>query len=92
MEKKFSKGNWVIDSDFITVEVDGIDEVICDFDPEGVWPTVYQRSEEEKDANVKLIAAAPEMIDILSTIENDNGEIPDWLWKRIKDVIKKATE
>ena len=46
MEKKFTKGTWVIDSDFITVEVDGIDEVICDFDPEGVWPTVYQRSEE----------------------------------------------
>ena len=92
MEKKFTKGTWVIDSDFITVEVDGIDEVICDFDPEGVWPTVYQRSEEEKDANAKLIAAAPEMIDILSTIENDNGGIPDWLWKRIKDVIKKAAE
>ena len=43
-------------------------------------------------ANAKLIAAAPEMIDILSTIENDNGGIPDWLWNRIKDVIKKATE
>ena len=44
------------------------------------------------EANAKLIAAAPEMIDILSTIENDNGGIPDWLWKRIKDVIKKATK
>ena len=36
MEKKFTKGTWVIDSDFITVVVDGIDEVICDFDPAAV--------------------------------------------------------
>ena len=68
MEKKFTKGAWVIDSDFITVEVDGIDEVICDFDPEGVWPTVYQRSEEEKDANAKLIAAAPDLLEALEYI------------------------
>lgn len=68
MEKKFTKGTWFIDNDFITVEVDGIDEVICDLDPEGVWPTVYQRSEEEKDANAKLIAAAPDMLEALEYI------------------------
>lgn len=68
MEKKFTKGQWVIDSDFITVEVDGIDEVVCDLDPIDVYPTVYQRSEEEKDANAKLIAAAPDLLAALEYI------------------------
>ena len=94
MEKKFTKGTWVIDSDFITVEVDGIDEVICDFDPEGVWPTVYQRSEEEKDANAKLIAAAPDLLDALECIYNDKevwSELSDTQKIMVEQAIKKAT-
>ena len=85
MEKKFTKGTWVIDSDFITVEVNGIDEVVCDLDPEGVWPTVYQRSEKEKDANAKLIAAAPELLEACQwalmqfEILNDKGLYPTHL-------------
>ena len=30
-----------------------------------------------------------EMYELLCTIENDAGQIPDWLWKRIKNLIKK---
>ena len=38
----------------------------------------------------RLIAAAPEMLDVLETIENDDSSIPEWLYERIKIVIAKA--
>ena len=96
MEKKFTKGQWVIDSDFITVEVDGIDEVVCDLDPIDVYPTVYQRSEEEKDANAKLIAAAPELLEALIALVNgclsDSESDKVVSLRKAKQIIKKATE
>lgn len=42
------------------------------------------------EAHARLIAAAPEMLDMLETIENDGNQVPAWLWKKIQDVIKKA--
>lgn len=33
---------------------------------------------------------ADEMYDLLDTIENDDGKIPEWLWDRIQAVKKKA--
>lgn len=45
---------------------------------------------DEKTA--KILAAAPEMLEVLETIENDNNQVPQWLWKRIKSVIEKATQ
>lgn len=71
MEKKFSQGDWVVDCDFITVMINGVDTVICDFDPENVYPTVYEHSIEEADANKKLIAAAPNMLDALLETDKD---------------------
>jgi hypothetical protein len=40
-----------------------------------------------KDAD--LIAVTPEMYEIIDTLENDNGSIPDWLWQKILDVKKR---
>jgi len=37
-----------------------------------------------------LIAAAPEMFEVLETIENDAGQVPDWLWEEIQAVVAKA--
>lgn len=34
---------------------------------------------------------APEMLEVLKTIENDNNQIPGWLWSKIQSVIQKAT-
>ena len=48
--------------------------------------TLAQRS----DANLLLILAAPEMYDMLETIENDDGSVPAWLWERIQTTLAKA--
>jgi len=42
------------------------------------------------EANARLIAAAPEMFDMLNSIENDGNQVPPWLWAKIQTVIKKA--
>ena len=93
MEKKFSKGKWIISGscrDSIRISTENYDVVADVYDG---WNSVDKQIDMDICvANAKLIAAAPEMLNVLSTIENDNWEIPDWLWKRIKDVINKATE
>jgi hypothetical protein len=56
---------------------------ICDIE-------IKDAPDQEFIANANLIAAAPEMLEILESIENDDGSIPPGFWKLIKDVIKKA--
>jgi len=46
---------------------------------------------EEGFANAKLIAAAPDMLEALMNLENDNNSIPDHVWNMVKYAIKKAT-
>ena len=45
---------------------------------------------EEFEANTSLIASAPEMYDILHSIENDDDKIPPFLWDKIQAVLSKA--
>lgn len=42
-------------------------------------------------ANARLIAAAPDMLEALQNLENDDGIIPDHAWKLVQDAIAKAT-
>lgn len=42
-------------------------------------------------ANVNLICAAPDLLEALQNLENDNGQIPDHAWKLVQDAIAKAT-
>ena len=59
------------------------------------YDTIWDEKSLDKEtveANAKIMVAAPEMLEVLETIENDNNQVPDWLWKRIKSVIKKAKE
>ena len=89
MDKKFTKGKWGISSnnpDQIESQ-DGIN--ICD-----CWSMGDNRfpDELEMKANALLISKAPEMLEVLENIENDNGSIPAFMWEMIKKVIKQATE
>ncbi len=47
-------------------------------------------SGEEAEANLKLIAAAPDMLAALKNLENDDGAIPHHAWVLAQDAIAKA--
>lgn len=47
--------------------------------------------DEQAEANAFLIAAAPEMLEALQNIENDDGSIPEHAWQMIQNAIAKAT-
>ena len=44
----------------------------------------------DKERNANLIAAAPEMYDMLQSIENDADQIPPFFWDKIQAVLAKA--
>jgi hypothetical protein len=44
----------------------------------------------EARANACLMHAAPEMYEVLASIENDDGAIPDRIWKKRNAAIAKA--
>ncbi len=48
------------------------------------------KNDEQLAANARIIAAAPAMLELVESIENDDGKIPQWLWDRIQAVVKKA--
>lgn len=56
-----------------------------------VSPLSLYRSMEVRRANARLIAAAPEMLEALQNIENDDGSIPEHAWQMIQNAITKAT-
>ena len=44
-----------------------------------------------RDGNARLVSAAPDMLEALSNLENDNNSIPEHAWKLVQDAIRKAT-
>ena len=69
MEKKFSKGEWVVDGDLICLGFNPSDAVVCDINPYlDEYISVFEYSEQEARANAKLIAAAPELLEALEYI------------------------
>ncbi len=50
----------------------------------------YLVAESIAPCNLNIIAAAPDMLDALKTIENDAGQVPAWLWEMIQNAIAKA--
>ena len=50
----------------------------------------YDAELEQMRADQRLIANAPEMLDILCELENDDNYIPEWLWTRVKKVLEET--
>lgn len=44
----------------------------------------------EGRANAYLIAAAPDLLEALKNLENDDGQIPDHAWTLCQDAIRAA--
>lgn len=87
MMEKFTKEEWMIDG--LTVYAIN-QEMVNQFSTNVQGNFKYGASSEELEANAHLIAAAPEMYDLLSTIENDSNQVPEWLWEKIQKTLAKA--
>lgn len=80
-----TKGKW----DWMNIYVGGNSLVFTDNNME-ICEVIVKDDKKEQDANMKLISAAPDMLEALENIENDDGSIPDTIWKMVKDAINKA--
>lgn len=47
----------------------------------------YQYPDPKGDRIKQLEAQNKALIEVMETIENDDGKIPSWLWKRIKSIL-----
>ena len=87
-KEKFTQGEWNIcenwDEDYI--------EIGTSSQPEICLVNKYSIEENEAKVNAKLIAAAPDMLEALQNLENDDNSIPEHAWILVKDAIAKATD
>lgn len=79
MKTKFTKGDWIAHYDGIQCNGKLI-----------VAKTGRAKTPEQENANLNLIAAAPEMYELLDSIENDAEQVPKWLWDRMQLTLEKA--
>lgn len=81
IKTKFTKGPWICGLDFNYPHVQrGMS---------GGFKVIAANAEQAM-ADAILIAAAPEMYDMLASIENDDNKIPAWLWDKIQATLAKA--
>lgn len=90
LEKKFTKGDWFT---HIVEEPFSERAFVRAKNDEGVLTLLETRSLsnfEEQKANAKLISAAPDLLEALLNIENDDNLIPKSIWDLRNEAIKKA--
>ena len=72
-----------------TTPADGVECIDLENKGGALFGSVFGQSR-EAEATAKLIVAAPDMLEVLKTIENDGKQVPPWLWDRIQAAIAKA--
>jgi hypothetical protein len=93
-KSKHTPGPWTVFSDSYGdrpgIEADAFSVVIYGYgeDDDG---GVQGKSKEEELANAYLIAAAPDMLEALKNLENDDNHIPLEAWQMVQSAIAKAT-
>ena len=87
MKTKFTKFEWSL-----YIGSTGILEITDEKGEEIVTWQGFDNDKEfiENKANASLISCAPEMYDLLDSIENDNNQVPEFLWEKIQSVLAKA--
>ena len=55
-----------------------------------LWTIAEMDWNNSREADARLIAAAPEMYEALRNIENDDGHMPETIWKMVQDALAKA--
>jgi hypothetical protein len=71
------------------IEADAFSVVIYGYKDDDAG--VQGKSKEEELANAYLIAAAPDMLEALKNLENDDNHIPLEAWQMVQSAIAKAT-
>ena len=77
-------GPYTTDPDFLHEVVLGADGVMV------ADCNILPRDENINRANARLFAAAPDMLEALENIENDNEHMPSTAWDLIQAAIAKA--
>ena len=84
---KFTPGPWRVKKQISNTYI----YVGPESDTCGLTATCYSFSGfNDGEANANLIAAAPEMYEALSSIENDDNSIPAPIWNMIRSALTKA--
>ena len=101
METKFTKGEWkttiLSTTDQLQIQSEKIHCVFIDERISSVKPALaFGKTIEEAEANAKLIAAAPDMLDVLKSLFKEvydgNLQASSSLVTQMNKAIKKATE
>ena len=88
-DNRHTPGPWVINR---LIDGDGKPYTTCyqahiDIGPCMIWCPI---GHSEQEANARLIAAAPEMFDLLEDIDNRIGEITEEAWEKLQGIIKRV--
>ena len=88
MNNKHTDGDWKVIQDETYPTLHQIwTDVNSDDMPTYIARTCYAPRSE---ANAKLMAASPKMLEALQNLENDDNSIPYHAWKLVKDAINAA--
>lgn len=63
-----------------TLVVDAAGDVVADCG-------IIGRTDDENERHARIAHAAPRMLELLESIENDAGQVPGWLWDRIQALL-----